>query len=127
MIPNTVSQEDLRRRVLEVFVRELEAKEGENLLRVVLFGSVARRTDLPDSDIDVFVMLRKSDFGKRGEIVDIAVDVDYDYGEYKTHLAPLTMAEDNYRESVALGLPLLKNIQRDGVVLFDRAQRGSIL
>ena len=127
MNPNTVSLENLRRKVLEVFVRKLEAKEGENLLRVILYGSVARRTDLPDSDIDVFVMLRKSDFGKRGEIVDIAVDVNYDYGEYKTHLAPLTMAEDNYRESIALGLPLLKNIQRDGVVLFDRTQRGSIL
>ena len=41
---------------LKEFVRRLEEAEGENLLRVVLFGSMARGDYDEESDTDVFVL-----------------------------------------------------------------------
>ncbi|MCL1940336.1 MAG: nucleotidyltransferase domain-containing protein, partial [Synergistaceae bacterium] len=48
--------DELRVKALETFVDRLKEREGDNLLKVVLFGSVARGDSRLYSDIDVFVL-----------------------------------------------------------------------
>ena len=118
--PNTEEVTFLRDRALKAFVRELAAREKSNLLRVVLSGSVARGTDRVDSDIDVFVLLREG--GKIEtvrRIVDIAVDADCDYGDYKTHTSPFVSNQHDYERDIKTGIPAYREIEKEGVVLYD--------
>ena len=60
---------------LREFVRRVKGAEGDNLLRVVLFGSMVRGDFDEESDTDVFVLLRDGElFEKQREIVNLAYD-----------------------------------------------------
>ena len=50
--------QELHQKVSRCFVARLRQKQGDNLLKAVLFGSLARGEDDP-SDIDLFVSLGK--------------------------------------------------------------------
>ena len=50
--------QELHQKVSRRFVARLRQKQGDNLLKAVLFGSLARGEDDP-SDIDLFVSLGK--------------------------------------------------------------------
>ena len=64
---------------LRELVLRLKEAEGENLLRVVLFGSMARGDFDEESDTDVFVLLKEGDeFQKLMEVSDICSDTSYD-------------------------------------------------
>ena len=52
---------DTSQKAIGEFVRRLRGAEGDNLLRVVLFGSLARGEAREDSDVDVFVLLKEYD------------------------------------------------------------------
>lgn len=108
------------KKTLEAFVEAVKKREKDNLLKVVLFGSVARRRDTHDSDIDVFLLMRRANREKRYEMCDIAHDVDMEYGDFKTYIAPFVMGQASYDEGNRMGIPVLKNIEREGVVLFER-------
>ena len=64
---------------LKEFVLRLKEAEGTNLLRVVLFGSMARGDFDEESDTDVFVLLHEGDDSKKTyDIAKIAYDAAYD-------------------------------------------------
>ena len=103
---------------LNLFVRKVIEREGENLKRVVLFGSVAREEANKDSDIDVLVILKEMtlyDFTLVSNIsADISWDMEYDENSY---IRAVTVSEEETR-----GLDyweLMQNIGRDGVTLYD--------
>lgn len=110
----------IRIKSLEVFVDKLKEREGDNLLKVVLFGSVARGDSQPDSDVDVFVLMKD---GTNEELVecttDIAVDVQLEEGECKVHISPFTSALKEYLEYKSFGIPVYHIIDDEGVVLYD--------
>ncbi|NLL36355.1 MAG: nucleotidyltransferase domain-containing protein [Fretibacterium sp.] len=112
----------LKKKVLGSFVEQVKERQGDNLLKIVLFGSVARGDDEPDSDIDVFVLLKdpKGTTDKYIEnIVDIAYDIDLDEGDCKTYISPLVSVLESYEDAIRMGLPIYKAIQREGRVLYD--------
>jgi predicted nucleotidyltransferase len=102
----------LRGKALEVFLEKLQEQEGENLLRVVLFGSVARGDSEPDSDMDVFVLVKN---GTRWElmerIVDIAMDINLEAGESKVYISPfINRSKYRYRTRPLSLRPFLSHI-----------------
>lgn len=111
--------DDIRERSLGTFVERLRGQEGDNLFRVVLFGSVARGDAHADSDTDVLVLVKN---GKGLElldrIVDISVDVDLEAGECKTHLSPLAYGLQEFNDK-RHAVPLFWNIEEEGIVLYD--------
>jgi predicted nucleotidyltransferase len=112
----------LREKALEAFLENLQEQEGENLLRVVLFGSVARGDSESDSDIDVFVLVKN---GTRWElmerIVDLAMDTNLEEGESKVYISPFINTLEEYGYARAIGLPVYYNIDEEGIVLYDIA------
>lgn len=84
----------------------------------ILFGSRAKRTNRPDSDADVAVLLH----GKPGkfvttklEMADIAYDVLLETG---IRIQPLPIWEEEWEHPETYSNPLLlKNIEREGIRL----------
>ena len=103
---------------LTLFIQRVTEQEGENLKKIVLFGSVARGEVNKDSDIDVLVILKERtshDFELVSNIsADVSWDMEYDENSY---IQAATVSEEDAR---GLGYwELMQNINRDGVTLYD--------
>ena len=110
---------------LEAFVRRLREVEGENLLRVVLFGSMARGDSDEESDTDVFVLLREGELSEKRElIVNLAYDASYGAERYVL-LSPFVETESDLKRLVK-GFPrwnlepVFEEIREDGIPLFEQ-------
>ena len=109
----------IRERLLEAFLGRLQERERDNLLRVVLYGSVARGDAREDSDVDVLVLVKNGEgLDLLDRVVEISVEADLEAGEFKTHLSPLAydLAEFNEKQSI---VPFFWSIEKDGVVIYD--------
>lgn len=106
----------ITRKALAEYVRRVVAYEKDNLLQIILFGSVARGTATPDSDIDVLVLLKEKRKTDEREIAGITVDVEWDLDfDANAYIMPIVMSASHIVNSA-----LEKNISRDGVVLHER-------
>ena len=118
---------------LKEFVLRLKEAEGENLMRVVLFGSMARGDFDEESDTDVFVLLKEGDeFQKLMEVSDICSDTSYDMAfdnpenseQWYVLLSPLVETEQSIKRAIK-GIPrwrlepVFDAIREEGVTLFD--------
>ena len=109
---------------IEEFLQRLRVAEGDNLLRVVLFGSVARGDDNEDSDIDVFILLKNYD--KTGtekvtikeRILGIASAVE-ELNDHQVYISPLIDSEETYLKNRRSSL-IYYNIADEGVLLYDK-------
>ena len=114
---------------LKEFVRRLEEAEGDNLLRVVLFGSMARGDYDEESDTDVFVLLREgTDIQLTERVCNIADDVAASISNCRVYISPLietagSIAEEYKGISRWRFEPVFEAIREEGVVLFDSGGR----
>jgi predicted nucleotidyltransferase len=98
--------------VLARFRTALDAMYGDQIERVVLFGSRARGDARPDSDYDVAVFLSSmSDrFAELYRLADLSTDILGDTGEF-VHAMPYRSSA--YEERT----PLMREIRREGIEL----------
>ena len=116
---------------LALFIERLREAEGDNLLSVVLFGSMARGDYDAESDTDVFILLREGNsFNKGLNISDIAYnaafEVCYERGEVKPFVLISVLVETYESLSIERrGIPrwrwepVLDEIRNDGIALYD--------
>ena len=112
---------------LREFVRRLKEAEGENLLRVVLFGSMARGDFDEESDTDVFVLLHEGDDSKKTyDIAKIAAyEVCFTSSEMKPFvlLSPFVETKASIMRTIQ-GVtrwrlePVFEAIREDGVLIY---------
>lgn len=88
---------------------------GKELDRIVLYGSVARGTNTPESDIDIAVIVTSAaSREKEKKVVDLSSDLDLDY-DVITSLITIDKKEyDEWKEYS----PFFINLNRDGIVLW---------
>ena len=103
---------------LDLFVKKVKEREGDNLSKIILFGSVARGEVNINSDIDVLVILKECPFKNKEWIWDISVDVmqamDFDDNAYLQTL-PISKKSSEGLDFYAL----MRNVNMEGVVLYD--------
>jgi predicted nucleotidyltransferase len=107
----------ITQKTLDLFVKKVKEHEGDNLSKIILFGSVARGEANEDSDIDVLVILKECNFEKEIAIWSISADVmwdmDFDENAY-IQAIPLSEKQSEGFDFYAL----MQNVNREGVNLY---------
>ncbi len=108
--------------VNQLFIDELVAGLKsiflEDLVSVILYGSVARGTETIDSDIDIAILLRSVESReKMDRLDDLAVDMDLKFEKV------ISIVDIDYNEYLKWQdiLPFYRNVKNEGVVLWKAA------
>ncbi|MDO5826206.1 MAG: nucleotidyltransferase domain-containing protein [Methanosphaera sp.] len=88
-----------------------EKLKSEDIALIMLYGSVARRQDTPNSDIDILIVSKNAD-KLRSKVNELAVDVILDCGEV---ISPHLMTEEHFNKTK--NNMFLSNVLKEGVVL----------
>ena len=88
--------------VVEQLAAEMKRTIGENLKRVILYGSCARGDFSSDSDIDVMILLdiSQSDLPlAREKVMDAANRLDWDYDVVLTPVVQTVQIFEQYKQA----------------------------
>jgi len=111
------------REALYSLIISLRQRYGDDLQRVVLFGSKARGDSDPESDLDVLVVLKgNADWGRRCEITDLTTHLLLKTG---INISALVRDQATYQWWTAHHAPIYNSIQRDGVDLWTKRSEPS--
>lgn len=91
---------------------------GENVQQIILYGSVARREETEESDIDIAIILeRKFDEATKGRFISWAADMDL---KYEKIFSIIDIERANLDKWGKI-LPFYKNVCEEGIVLWRAA------
>ena len=101
-------------------LRELSRRAARipTIVRMTAFGSRVRGDFRGDSDFDILVIVL--DIRERANVIRFIYQVET---ETDAALSAVIYTEAEYRKNRALGSPFVKNVEREGVVLYDAEQR----
>jgi predicted nucleotidyltransferase len=102
---------DKRKMALDIFVKKLKNQLGGKVVKIILFGSYARGEAGPESDIDLLVVGDVS----LDDVMDISYPLLLEYGVY---VSPKVMTINHYNFLDQGGYGFLKNVKREGRVLY---------
>ncbi|OGG45056.1 MAG: hypothetical protein A3F84_08980 [Candidatus Handelsmanbacteria bacterium RIFCSPLOWO2_12_FULL_64_10] len=103
--------------MVRVFVDDLVRKHGDVLHLVVLFGSRAKGTALPWSDVDILIVMEQRDHKIIDEIYAASTDI---FLEHLLDFSFKIYSRERYEKGMALGTPFMKEVQKTGIVLWKR-------
>ncbi|MFO8132726.1 MAG: nucleotidyltransferase domain-containing protein [Thermoplasmatota archaeon] len=70
------------RKTVEAFVAEAKKRLSENLVDILMYGSVARGTAGPESDIDLIIIVQDNPVEAQMSLSALAFDIMLQTGEY---------------------------------------------
>ena len=89
-----------------------EAINCDKIIKIILFGSVARGEDDIDSDIDVLIVLDSFDSNLESFIIHVAADFLLQKEEI---VSPYVMSEEYFNKN--RNFSFLKQVMADGVII----------
>lgn len=109
---------------IHAVVREVRRVYGDRLVSIAIFGSVARRTARPDSDLDLFLVVEGLPEGRRARLASfdpvergLAVEIAaLAQRGITVELSPVLRTPAD----LAIASPLLLDLTEDAVLLEDR-------
>lgn len=104
----------IQREAIELFSKNIKERLSPNIKDVRLFGSVARGTDTPESDIDILVLVEKDDRDISDAIMDIVVDINL---EYDVVITPIIITGSHYANPLFRETAFFHNLESEGVSL----------
>ena len=106
----TIIHDELVNGILSVF--------GDQVTRIVLYGSEARGTAQPDSDVDIAIFLNGDmSRDKENRLSDIIVDLNLKYDRVFSVIDVNNSVYDKWR-GVS---PFYQNVEREGITLWTAA------
>lgn len=91
---------------------------NDNLISIILYGSVARGTANDESDIDIAILLKNANIqSMKDKLIDFTLNLDLKYNKVFS-VIDIDYNEFKKWEDV---LPFYKNLKKDGVILWKVA------
>ena len=100
--------------ILQELVKAYRGVYGEDIVKIILYGSYARGDNTNDSDIDVVAIVKgeRADLQRKlKEIWNLSSDLEL---EYETILSPTVIPYEEYMRYKD-DLPYYSNIEKEGV------------
>ncbi|MDH7514070.1 MAG: nucleotidyltransferase domain-containing protein [Clostridiales bacterium] len=104
----------LKTETLRELKESLEAFLGDRLLRMVLFGSLARGDYNDESDMDVAIIIRGLTRELKHQILDKVAEVELNH---LTPVSVLILSEDEFNRLKKRERRIALDIEREGVLL----------
>lgn len=90
----------------------------ERVVRIVLYGSVARGTSTEESDVDIALLIRGNlDKDTEDKLSDIVVDMNLKYDKV---FSVIDIDYDKFQKWEKV-MPFYQNVNREGIVLWKAA------
>lgn len=111
-------------RFIRLLIEKIKDFYGERLVSVVLYGSQARETQRPDSDIDLLIILSDAPRGRQARIDEFLLLEEklepelakLQRKEIFTFISPVIKT----RDEISRGSPLLIDMTEDARILYDQ-------
>jgi predicted nucleotidyltransferase len=105
---------DFRSTILRDLKRSLKSFLGDQLVSIVLFGSMARGDYHDASDIDVAIIVRGLTRRLKGQILDEVAELEL---EHHTPLSVLVFSEEEFNHLKKRERRIALDIEREGISL----------
>jgi predicted nucleotidyltransferase len=105
---------DSRPTILQELKRSLESFLGDQLVNMVLFGSMARGDYHDESDMDVAVIVRGLTRKLKGQILDEVAELEL---EHHMPLSALVFSEEEFNHLKKRERRIALDIEREGIPL----------
>lgn len=107
---------DMIHNIVYQFAKQLREIYGDELKKVVVYGSYARGDYQKNSDVDIMILVDADDYEikKRFNLVcDLAFDYELEYGVV---ISPLVKNEEHFKKWSET-LPFYRNVKQGGVTV----------
>jgi predicted nucleotidyltransferase len=105
---------EIEKKAIGELIEKLKETYGENLVKVILYGSKARGDQTEDSDIDIMIILQ--DFkNKVEEIKKVSAIVSSINFIYEVFISPVILRKNDYETG---NLLLVRNVIKEGFDLW---------
>jgi predicted nucleotidyltransferase len=108
---------DSHTEVLQKLIPGLVDILGESIIRIILYGSVARGTQTDESDVDIAVLVKSYTKDMHERMTDYIVDLELEYNKV---LSVLLIDYEKFTEWENV-MPFYKNVKKEGIVLWPAA------
>ena len=115
IVPERKTLDD--KEMFDDIVRAVLSVMGDDAVRIILYGSVARGDNTPESDVDIAMIIRgELDRIADKELTRAVTELDL---KYDTVLSVIDVEEKHFRR-YKNDLPFYKNIEREGITLWTK-------
>lgn len=106
----------VHKRYIEHLKKSIVSYYGERLVSIVLFGSMARGTATPESDVDILLIAEKLNRRKKKRIEEFMSNVEDNIGDMPFYISPVIKAP----AEASSGSPLFLDMVYDALILYDK-------
>jgi uncharacterized protein len=100
---------------IETYIQQITTQFPQEVVSITLYGSQARGDAGPESDIDLFVVVRSDTLGLREALADLAWEVQF---EYDVVISDIICSLDQLHQMQTKQFPYYRGIEREGVLLW---------
>ena len=106
--------------LLSMLTEELQRQLGSDLRLLLLYGSHARGEAQQDSDVDLFVVLRRASEAAQDKVRQVAYNLMWE-ADFAYVISLYLTDVHHYETLEQRGSSFLRNVQREGKVLWEAA------
>ena len=110
---------NLESKMLEELILEIKKIKLKDIVSIVLFGSISKGKEKPHSDIDILLIISKEE-NKKDVEERIREKNAYFISRFGNSLSPYLITGQEFIERYKKGDKLLKNIVKDGQIIFGK-------
>ncbi len=111
------------KKAVEAFVQQLVAGFGQDVTDVRLFGSKARGEAGPDSDLDILVLVQRSDYSPKHAILWLASEISL---TFDVLLSPRVIPLQSWQKMVEADTLFYRSVSVESIPLLSSATAASV-